>query len=221
MAYTGSRVTTPIYINDGTGEIEKDAVQCLHLVELHFEPTADASTELVNTYLTDYFHDQSYDSATAPDSGSNTYSAVGTFLSFSPVNETTQLKVNSINISLSGVDTSILSQVVNNDIVNKRVVIYRSFLDSNGAFQTNRTFMLFDGNIKNWTCKETPESATISLSVATHWSNWSQKNGRSTNKNSQNVTKKYNNAVNGETFADDNGFDYAHLTIGNIQWGPA
>jgi hypothetical protein len=180
------------------------------------EPTPDAGTLIKNEYFTDNFYDISYDSATAPDTGANTYTAVGSVLSFGSVSETTQLKVNSINIKLSGVDTALLASVINYDLVGKRVVIYRSFLNGD-TFDTSRTFMLFDGNIKTWNANEKVDSAEISVSVATHWSNWSQISGRVTNNASQQLTTRYGTTTK---FRTDRGFQYAAANIGEIKWGP-
>lgn len=217
MAYTGSRFQSPLYVGNGTGEVEKDQIKTFHLMELHFE---DSSQSLLNNnlYFTDNFYPIDYDSATAPDGGSNTYQAVGKFLSFGSVIESTAIKVNAINVALSGVNVSDISDVVHSNVVNKRVVIYRTFLDSNNAFQTNRTFLLFDGNIKNFNCSEGPKKSTINFSVATHWANFEAQNGRITNSSTQFFTKRYNSD---ETFSKDKGFEYSSIFVKDVHWGPS
>mgnify|MGYP003133932681 FL=1 len=216
MAYTGSRFQSPLYVGDGSGEVEKNQIKTFHLMELHFN---DSSQSLLNSnlYFTDNFYSIDYDSATAPDSGSNTYQAVGKFLTFGSVVESTAIKVNAITVGLSGVDVADISDVVHSNVVNKRVVIYRTFLDSNNAFQTNRTFLLFDGNIKNFNCVEGPEKSTITFSVATHWANFEGVNGRITNTSTQFYTKRYNST---ETFKHDKGFEYSSIFVKDVHWGP-
>jgi|TARA_X000000950_G_scaffold113140_1_gene142378 hypothetical protein len=208
--------TNTIYEGDGTGKLELDAVKCFHLVELHFD-----DSNLHNLYLTDNFQDISFDSATAPDSGANTYSAVGGFLSFGPVSETTELRVNTINITLSGVDntntnTGIITDVLSFPITNKRVVIYRSFGVDSTTDQT-KTFMIFDGTVKNFNVVEGADEAQISVAVSSHWANFEQKNGRITNTTTQANTTKYNST---STFTGDKGFEYSSALIADIQWGP-
>lgn len=207
MSYTGSRFQTPLYVGDGTGQVEKDSARVFHLLELHF------STPL---YLTDNFYNIDYDSVTAPDNGTNTYSAAGQLLAFGTVSETTQIKVNSISVSISGVDTSDISDIVHGDVFNKRVVIYRTFLDDNNAFQTNRTFIMFDGNIRNFSASEGVEQSTISLNVASHWANFQATKGRRTNKSSQAFTKQYGST---NTFVNDTGFDFSSTQVRDIRWG--
>ena len=203
-----------IYEGDGTGELEKDAVKCFHLCELHFD-----DSNLDNLYLTDNFHDISWDSTTAPDSGANTYTAAGSLLAFSPVSETTELRINTINISLSGVDNSssgIIADILTYPIINKRVVIHRSFgVDSTTDY--TKTFLLFDGNVKNFNVIEADDSATIALSVSTHWANFEQKNGRITNSTTQRNTQRYDGTG---TFSGDNGFQYASAMLADLKWGP-
>ena len=48
--------TNTIYEGNGTGELEKNAVKVFHLCELHFD-----DSNLDNLYLTDNFHDISWD----------------------------------------------------------------------------------------------------------------------------------------------------------------
>ncbi len=200
-------VNTDLFNGSETGSLQQDSVRVAHLVEVHITPTL---------YFTDNFTDIDYDSATAPDSGSNTYLAVGDFLTFSSTTETTQIKVNAINLSLSGVDTTLVDDLINYNIVNKRVVIYRSFFNGD-AFETNRTFTLFDGLIRNWNFNEAANNSTVSVSVATHWANFEQKQGRITNSTSQRATKRYDSSVQ---FSGDKGFQYASAMIGDIHWGP-
>ena len=203
-----------IYEGDGTGELEKDAVKCFHLCELHFD-----DSNLDNLYFTDNFYDITWDSTTAPDSGNNLYKAAGNLLTFSPVAETTELRINTLSISLSGVDNSsdgIIADALTYPIINKRVVIHRSFGVS-GVADYTKTFMLFDGIVKNFQISEGDKAATINLQVATHWANFDQKNGRITNTTTQQNTQTYDGL---STFAGDKGFEYASSMIADLRWGP-
>ena len=215
MAYSGSRFQTPLYVGDGSGQVEKDSARVLHLMELHIK---DASQTLLdsNLFLTDNHYDITYDSATNPESSAPTFTAAGKLLGFGAVSETTQIKINTLAVTLSGVTTGDISDIVHSNIINKRVVIYRSFLDDNHAFQTNRTFMMFDGNIKNFSAMENGEESTITINVASHWANFQATNGRKTNKASQSVTKQYNST---NTFFDDTGFDFSSTQVRDIRWG--
>lgn len=207
--------TNTIFEGDGTGKLELDAVKCFHLVELHFD-----DVQFDNFYLTDNFYPQDWDSPTAPDAGTNTYDAAGSFLQFSPVLETTELKVNTINITLNGADntsTGIISKILHYPVINKRVVIHRSFgVDT--PTDLTQTFLLFDGNVKNFSASEKEDSASVTLAVSTHWANFEQKNGRITNTTTQANTQQYNST---NTFSGDRGFEYSSAMVADIQWGPS
>jgi hypothetical protein len=97
------------------------------------------------------------------------------------------------------------------------VVIYRSFgVDS--ATDKTKTFMIFDGNVKNFNASEDATEAAVTIQVSTHWANFEQQNGRVTNTTTQTNTQKYNST---DTFAGDKGFQYASAMIADISWGPS
>tara|TARA_Y100000004_G_scaffold140463_1_gene159601 strand:- start:793 stop:1446 length:654 start_codon:yes stop_codon:yes gene_type:complete len=205
-----------LFNTSNTGELQKTATQTVHLIELHFDPT-NSIADIENIYLTDCFFDLTYDSDTAPDTGTNTYSSVGNILSISPVQESTQLRVNTLTATLSGVDNAIMQDVLHYDIVNTRVVIYRAFLNNN-TFNTSKVYMMFDGIMKSWSVKEAVDTATISANISTHWANFEQKAGRKTNSTSQQNTRQYNTTAT--FFTKDRGFEFASAMINDIAWGP-
>jgi hypothetical protein len=218
MSYTGSRFQTPLYAGDGTGEVEKDAVKVCHLVELHLKDSTQTALD-ENLYITDNFHDIAYTSATHLESSAPTYIALGGLLGFGNASETTQIKINTISLTISGVDVEDISDVVHSNIINKRVVIYRSFglaTDSTTNF-ANKTYQFFDGNIKNFSVKENASESSITFNVASHWANFEATNGRKTNKSSQSLTKKYNSS---DTFFFDIGFDFSSTQTADVRWGP-
>jgi hypothetical protein len=226
-----------------TSELQNDSQSVFHLMELHFD---DALWD--DIFLTDNFHDVELDTPTQ--ASAQTYTAAGGFLNFAAITETTQLAVNTITISLSGIDnqsidnqsTGIIAKLMQSPIINKRVVIYRSFgVPTVDPF--SKTYMIFDGNVKNWSVDETVNEATISVEVSTHWANFEQKsvdetvneatisvevsthwanfeqkNGRITNTTTQSNTTRYGST---QKFSSDRGLEYASSQIADIQWGPS
>lgn len=196
-----------------TSELQNDSQSVFHLMELHFD---DALWD--DIFLTDNFHDVELDTPTQ--ASAQTYTAAGGFLNFAAITETTQLAVNTITISLSGIDnqsSGIIAKLMQSPIINKRVVIYRSFGVANST-DTTKTYMIFDGNVKNWSVDETVNEATISVEVSTHWANFEQKNGRITNTTTQSNTTRYGST---QKFSSDRGLEYASSQIADIQWGPS
>lgn len=196
-----------------TSELQNDSQSVFHLMELHFD-----DNEWDDIFLTDNFHNVELDTITQP--SAKTFLAAGGFLQFAPITETTKLAVNSISINLSGVDnqsTGIISKLMKAPILNKRVVIYRSFGVTNSTDLT-KTYMIFDGNVKNWSVQENSGESTIAVEVSTHWANFEQKNGRITNTTTQSNTTRYGST---QKFSSDRGLEYASAMIGDIQWGPS
>ena len=73
--------------------------------------------------------DISYDSTTAPDAGTNTYLAQGQFLDYGNIVESADLRISSIDMEFTAVDTTTIALLMSNDYIDKRVVIYRAVLD--------------------------------------------------------------------------------------------
>ena len=194
----------------GTGDLQKDAVNCFHLLEVYLDTPVN---------LTDRFHETTI---TTPTKGTSTvYEAVGGLLSFSSVVETTQIKVNTISISLNaGNNTSsgLIAKVMSEDLVNKRVAIYRSFDTDISIGDMNQTFLIFDGNIRSFNVSEGSTGSSVSIKVATHWANFEAKAGRITNTTTQSNTTRY---ASTQQFTSDKGFEYSSAMIADIQWGPS
>jgi len=70
-------------------------------------------------YLTNHYHDIEV--------GSNTYLSAGDLLGFSNVSEHLEVKDNSLDLSLSGLDDAILSRILTKNIEGSKVTISRGF----------------------------------------------------------------------------------------------
>ena len=183
-----------------TDELEKDSLKYIDLIEVHFD-SADGGTK----FLTNGPYPVSLSTSTS--SGSQTYQANGEFLSFEMVNETDEARVNEINIILSGVSTTFTNLFLNNDYVERRIVIYRQFLDSaNAALST--PVMLFDGEIKNFAVNDKADTSEVIIKSASVFYNFDDNNGRRTTEASQQ-----------RVFPGDRGMQYASTTTKDIRWG--
>ena len=177
-------------------ELAKNALAFADLVELHFDPIQKLTNAQVGLV------------ATTPTGGSlGSYASNGKLLSFDLVQETGEAKVNQINISLSGTSNTFTDLFLNNPYVDKRVVIYRVFLDDQLQIIDNPV-MMFDGEIQTFSINETGETSTIIVSSASVFYEFEKTNGRRTNETSQ---KGF--------FPSDNGFNFSGLTINDILWG--
>jgi len=151
-----------------------------------------------------------FDSDTAPDSGTNTYTAQGQFLSYGNINETSDLRISSLDLTFTAVDTTTLAQLTNNDYIDKRVVIYRAILESDYSFTPSEVFMIFDGRISGYNVRETNDTATVTVQAASQFADFERLNGRRTNPASQNVH-----------FPNDRGMDFSPEIVQDLKWGRA
>lgn len=169
------------------------------LVEIHLSTAV---------YFTNTFLDLAYDSATAPDAGSNNYIAQGQFLGIGNVQESKDLKVGSMSLAFTAVDYTTLAYVLNNEYIDRRVVLYRAVLDENYAIDSTKVFQYFDGRIKDFGISESPTTATLAFNVGSQFADYDKIAGRRTNTDSQ-----------ARFFSGDVGFEFAPQIQTDIKWG--
>ena len=147
-------------------------------------------------------------SLTSSVSGSSTTYTASPFLVATPTfTEETDLTKTSLNITLSGADTTFISTVLNENIVNDTVDIFRGLLDSNNALIAD-PILLYSGNIDTFQIEETETESNVTLTVVSHWADFDKKSGRQTNNNSQQ-----------RFFSTDVGMDFSSQTVLDLKWG--
>lgn len=164
-------------------EFYADHTISVDVVELHLKDNSGASQAI---YLCNGGFDVSFDSATAPDSGTNTYVAQGNFIGFSGMSEELDVKVGKFAITLSGIGNDYLNKFINYEVEGRRVVIYKCFL-SFGSSGTDplalvaAPIMMYDGTIYNFSVKETPKSCEISVDCSSLFADFERTAGRKSN----------------------------------------
>jgi hypothetical protein len=149
-------------------------------------------------------------SLTSSVSGSSvTYNASDFILGISNHTEETDITKSSVNINLSGADQTFISTVLNENVVNDSVDIYRGFLNDSNALISD-PFLLYRGKIDSFDIAETDKDSQVNLSIVSNWADFEKKNGRKTNNTSQQ-----------RFFANDVGMDFASQTVQDIKWGRA
>jgi hypothetical protein len=152
-------------------------------------------------YLTDFTHDI--------DDGSNVYEAGGGLIGVSGTSESSELRVGSVDISLSSVNQAYLSIFLSQNWINKSVVLSKAVIDNAGQI-IGEPVVTFDGLLSSFQVSESDSTSSISLQVASHWADFDRKAGRLTNNNSQQFY-----------FAGDLGMEFAANTVKDIKWGKA
>jgi len=123
--------------------------------------------------------------------GGFTYSANGFLLGLDSIKESTNINLGSITLGISSVNQTLVSEVLNNGYLNKKVTIKRIFLDSNylpvggtSSYEYN-VFSVYSGRIDGMSIRESEGDSVLELSVANHWADFNRNSGRQTNDVSQ------------------------------------
>jgi hypothetical protein len=140
---------------------------------------------------------------------SQTYTASGHLKGISNTTETNKPTKNSLSISLSAVDQTYVSVILNENVIGKEVKIWKGYLDSSNAIISD-PFLLYYGTIDEYKINDSTSTATIVLNITSHWGNFDKQNGRTTTDNSQQ-----------RFFSGDKGMEFASLTVRDLRWGRA
>ena len=151
--------------------------------------------------------DNSFNLTSSVSESSITYTASPFLVATPTFTEETDLTKTSLNITLSGADTTFISTVLNENIVNDTVDIFRGLLDSNNALIAD-PILLYSGNIDTFQIEETETESNVTLTVVSHWADFDKKSGRQTNNNSQQ-----------RFFSTDVGMDFSSQTVLDLKWG--
>ena len=141
-------------------------------------------------------------------SGSSvTYLASDFIMGVSDFTEETDVNLSPISISLSGADQTFISTVLNENVINDAVTIFRGFLNDSNALIAD-PFLLYKGTIDNFAISESDTSSTVNLDIVSHWADFEKKSGRKTNNTSQQ-----------RFFSTDVGMNFSSQTVQDIKWG--
>ena len=140
--------------------------------------------------------------------GDYSYKAGGFLLGLDGVKESSNLNIGSLTIGISSVNQTVISDVLNNGHLNRKVTIKRAFLDSDYTVISGAVFSVYSGRIEGMTIKDSGEDSVMELSVANHWSDFNRDNGRQTNNTSQQ-----------HHFENDMSMEFAPQTGKKLLWG--
>jgi hypothetical protein len=173
-------------------ELAKDSVTMCHLLEIHLD---------TSSYLTDAGQDMVF--------GGHTFVSSSHFLNVQTVRESSELRVGTTKLVLSGVEQLFISAFINGSYVARQVRVLRAFLNDQNAI-IGEPVLIYDGRIDTYNIKDSKNTSTIEVDLASHWADFEKKSGRVTNSNSQSLH-----------FAGDKGFDFAANIVKDIKWGRA
>tara|TARA_Y100000114_G_scaffold39830_1_gene35452 strand:+ start:817 stop:1380 length:564 start_codon:yes stop_codon:yes gene_type:complete len=154
-----------------------------------------------NNYVTDAAVDISF--------GGNTYTSAGGALSISEIQEENNVRIEEITITISALKTSSVKLFLDNDYIDRQVIVRKAILDGNHTI-VGDTVIVFDGRLDQPTVQEdfTNGSATVQVKASSHWSDFQSTNGRHTNDSEQQALHT------GDTF-----FEKAAEVNKDVKWG--
>lgn len=91
-----------------------------------------------------------------------TYTGVGTLLNLSEIEESLELKSTNVNISLAGMDSTVLNLALSENYQNRNITVFTGYL-SGGTDHVQGTLTLFKGRMTAMTISDDPSGATIML----------------------------------------------------------
>jgi hypothetical protein len=138
---------------------------------------------------------------------STTFLSSSDLLEIDQVSESSELQINSLNLTFSGVSQTFVALFLTNDYIDVRTRIWTAVLDNSDAV-IGEPILLFDGRITGYGISDTQDSSNVQVEVASHWKDFDKINGRKTNSNTQQLY-----------FAGDKGFDFAAESAKDIKWG--
>ena len=150
--------------------------------------------------------DNSFDIVDDIEGSSQTYNADGTLLGVGDVPESNTPIKHNIGLMFSGVDQSLISTCLSNDVLGIEVKIYRGVVS--GTTCIADPFLIFHGHLSNFQINDGGTSATLGMTITSHFGNFEKINGRTTSDISQQ-----------RFFSGDKGFEFSALTIRDIRWG--
>jgi hypothetical protein len=177
-------------------ELATNNITPVHLITINFSTPVNIT-------------DSSFSLTSSVSGSSVTYSASDFIMGMSNFTEETDITKTSLTISLSGADQTFISTVLNENVINDAVNIYRGFLDNTNNLIAD-PFLLYDGQIDSFSISESETNSTVSLAVVSHWADFEKTSGRKTNNNSQQ-----------RFFSADVGMDFSSETVQDIKWGRA
>jgi len=153
------------------------------------------------------FTDCSFPLTSSVSGSSVTYTPSNFIMGISEFTEEVDITKTSLRIGFSGAEQSFISIVLNENVVNDTVTIYRGFLDDSNNIIAD-PFLLYDGQIDTFEISETQTESNVILNISSHWANFDKKNGRKTNTTSQQ-----------RFFSTDVGMEFSSQTVQDIKWG--
>jgi len=115
-----------------------------------------------------------------------TYYPAGNLLTISGVEESLKLLVQTVDLRLSGITSSVKALVLNQDYIGNESIVYTALCDSNWEV-IDEPFVIFRGQVDSMQMVDSfsSQTAEITLPVCSIWARFDELSGRQTNDSEQ------------------------------------
>jgi len=135
------------------------------------------------------------------------YTSSSVLLEVGQAAESQELRINDMNIMLSGAEQTFIASFLNdNNFTGDKVTIYRAVVQGANTVIGGMTY--FEGRISAYAIEESDDESKVEVTVTSHWADFEKTNNRKTNSNSQQLH-----------FPNDLGFQYASKIVKDLRWG--
>ena len=93
-----------------------------------------------------------------------TYTGVGSLLQLGEIEDSLELKSTGVNLSLAGMDSTVLNLALSENYTNRNITIFTGYL-SGGTDHVAGKMVLFKGRMTSMTIADDPNGATIQVSA--------------------------------------------------------
>jgi len=134
------------------------------------------------------------------------YTGAGSLLGISSIDETAEIEANGVSITLSGIDSSLISVALTENYQNRTAKIYIGAIADNG---TVSSYQIFAGRLDVMTIEESGETATIAVTAENRLIDLERPR-----------TRRYTSEDQKSLFPGDLGLDYVNdLQDKTLDWG--
>ena len=157
-------------------ELALQANQPAHLFELRFDATDGGTLYFTDSYRAITWNNQ-------------IYSAGGHLISFSGLTESAELRIADVKGQLSGVDQTMIAQILLKQYLDRRLLIYKAFFDEATQAIKVDPFPIHDGRMDEPTIDEDPGTGKSIVQITSHdqFADFERRAGRHTNPADQNL----------------------------------
>jgi hypothetical protein len=138
---------------------------------------------------------------------SNTFLTSAHLLEIGESAESTDPRINSLQLTMSGVEQSYVALFLGQSYIDVRGRIWKAVLGPDDAI-VGAPFVVFDGRVASYSITDGDTDSTVAIELSSHWKDFELRKGRRTNRGSQ---QHY--------FPSDTGMDYSGVVVKDLKWG--